>query len=168
MRRVNDHSMLLYGEGDDDEKFLKYLRKVYAPHKAGVTFGNAHGGDPLHLVNSIKKKVGFDDFRKKLALFDSDRGNVQPAQAQLHNVGVQSVVSHQRIEVELLLVHGGATESQIRRARDSSSDAKTIFKEVCNCDFSMKSLERSFPKELLDAKRDSSPWLDSLIEFIES
>jgi len=51
-------TLLIVGEGDSEEAFLKHLRELYCSDGAGVavTVRNAHGKGPEHVINHAAKQ----------------------------------------------------------------------------------------------------------------
>lgn len=72
--RVQKKTLLLVGEGYDDEAFLKYLKSILVPRNAGleVKIKNAKGKGAKHVIEWTIKQAAIADYDKVAALFDTD------------------------------------------------------------------------------------------------
>jgi hypothetical protein len=72
--RVQKKTLLLVGEGYDDEAFLKYLKSILVLRNAGleVKIKNAKGKGAKHVIEWTIKQAAIADYDKVAALFDTD------------------------------------------------------------------------------------------------
>lgn len=155
---------LAYGEGSDDEEFLRYIKRTYAQHKT-VKFDNGHGGSPTEVVATMLRRNDFSAYGSKIVLFDDDRPETKEAISNAKEKQILPVVSQQCIEYELLKIIG-ANKKALSRAKTSSQNAKKEFAKY-GCEHTQESYAKNFPKDQLDKTRKTNNWLNAIIEFFE-
>lgn len=80
-RRAAKTTMLVYGEGQAEEIFLKHLRKLYTRDSGvAITIKKGKGGTPEGVVKSaINYSGGFD---RKIVVIDNDKRKVEMEKAR--------------------------------------------------------------------------------------
>lgn len=162
--RATITTSLVYGEGSDDEEFLKYIKQTYTPRKT-VRFKNGHGGDPVQVVKTMLKCIDFSAYDKRMVLFDDDRLGAEEAICIARKECIFPVVSNQCLEYELLKILG-VNKAVLGRARMDSRSAKREFAN-CSCKHTQESYKTRFSKDKLDKARKTSQWLNDIIDFFE-
>lgn len=74
MKKEVRKTLLVVGEGDSEEAFLKHLRSLYCSGGRGpaVTVRNAHGKGPEHVIDHARRLAQQFDFDRYAALLDTD------------------------------------------------------------------------------------------------
>ena len=159
----------IWGEGDREVSFLKYLYSIYHVAERKVEIRNAHGGDPLAQIEQMVKYYKLRDYDEKYALFDLDRGeeSVGKARKLADKEGIACIESNRCFEMEMvrLMSNDGRL---LKRAAKSTAEAKKVFAEMCHLKHEDDGVEwgrwvgKEKPGELLGA----SEWLTLIIKVI--
>lgn len=74
-----EHSMVLvrktifaFGEGEDEETYLRYLRPHFSSRERGIRIDNAGGKGPNHILDKAIRVRGGDAFDHSFILADAD------------------------------------------------------------------------------------------------
>jgi len=152
-RRVAGRTLLVCGEGLNEEIFLKYLRSLYARDSGvGVTIRNGKGGNAVNIV--IGAANNFGDFDKRVVVLDNDRGDeeMRLAKEEATNRGIEMIENTPCLEAILLAILNGGK---------SYGNKQTSW---CKKQFQLKYMEKKkrtelseygkiFPKKLLDEQQ---------------
>jgi hypothetical protein len=67
-------TMLIVGEGRDEEAFLNHLKRLYVPRGCGltVTIKNARGKGALHVIDWTARQIANANYDAVAALLDTD------------------------------------------------------------------------------------------------
>ena len=67
-------TLLIVGEGDSEEAFLKHLRELYCSGGSGVavTVRNAHGKGPENVIDHAARQARIYSYDARAALLDTD------------------------------------------------------------------------------------------------
>jgi hypothetical protein len=130
--------LLLVGEGDSEEIFLRHLKAIYINRNCGVSviIKNARGKGASHVVDVAIRASHGAAFDKKVALLDTDEGWDTRTQAKAKKAKITVLPSVPCLEASLLLAHGrpteGLTSEQLKRefhaAFGSSATNLSIYK----------------------------------------
>lgn len=170
-RQVNYERDVIYGEGSDEVVFLKYLRSIYSKDSTNPRIGNGRGGTPKKIVQTMRDVPQLGAYNRRSVLFDSDRGEEKVNAAKMEagkRPPITPVIAEQCFEYEMLKIKG-VTGGILRKARQDSCIAKQEFARICDksTDGSVKSYPKAYPKNLLESKRRTNTWLDSVIGLFE-
>ena len=159
----------VWGEGDRDVSFLRYLYSLYHVHGRELKINNAHGGDPECQIRQMIKYYNTTAFDEKYALYDLDRGieSVTKARELAAPQGIVCVESDRCLETELIRIM--TTDAKLlKQAKKSSNDAKNALAKLChlkNVD-SEVDWKKWAPKGMLDMKCKESRWLKKILKII--
>ncbi len=157
----------MYGEGLEDEVFLKHLRSLYSRDSGvRVTIRNGKGGHPADVVINAANQPG--QFSQRIVMLDNDMSeadmNMARQEAEKRNIAL--IENKPCLEAILLAILNGGK---------SYADKKSPW---CKKEFESKYLdskkrtdireyEKLFPKAALDAVRSKVPELDKIISLME-
>ena len=73
--KVKLATLLIVGEGPEDEAFLKYMKRLYDRRDSGqrITINAATGGSPGDIIDEAIRRHRNTDFDRRYVLLDSDR-----------------------------------------------------------------------------------------------
>ena len=165
-RRVANRTLLIYGEGLDDETFLKYLRWLYSfGRNVQVTVRSGTGGSAVNVVIQAFREPG--DFDRKIVVLDNDKESQEMIQArqEAQRRSIELLENTPCIEAMLLAV----------LKNDASSGSKSS--KWCKTEFESKHIDEKkrtelaaylkvFPKTLLDSRRSKVKELNRLISLM--
>jgi len=120
-RRQAVKTLLLVGEGDSEEAFLRYLKAIYVSRNSGiaVTIKNAHGKGAGHVIGVATRAAHSAAFDKKVALLDTDQDWNARTQEQAKKAKVIVLASEPCLEASLLRIHQrpveGLTSEHLKR-----------------------------------------------------
>lgn len=157
----------IWGEGDREESFLKYLYRLYHVQDRRVVIRNAHGGDPVAQIRQMINHYTMYDFDEKYALFDLDRGeeSVMEARELATRNGIICIESDRCLETELVRVLTSDVK-MLKRASRSSDEAKKVFAELCH----LKHIDDGVEWERwikVGSSEQTTYWLCRLIRMIK-
>ncbi|MFH1533308.1 MAG: RloB domain-containing protein [Nitrospirota bacterium] len=165
-RRSAKTAMLVYGEGQSEEIFLKYLRKVYTRDSGvAVTIKRGKGGTPEGVVRSAINYSG--DFDRKIVIIDNDKSKteMENAREKARAHSIELIENTPCLEALLLSIL-------------QDIDFKSRSSAWCKREFEKKYIakkqrtethryEKLFPKNNLEKQRKRIIILDQLISVIE-
>lgn len=165
-KKKQKRTVLFFGEGADENAFLKYIRRLYA-HNASVkiTIRDGNGGSADMVVKKASNFTG--DFDHRIAMIDNDKPQKEMTAAR--KMAKESNID--LIECEPCLE--GLLLTIIEQRSVSSKTSKQCKREfekkhICEnkrCD--VDEYARVFPKDVLDDARKRIPELDRIIRFME-
>lgn len=159
----------IWGEGDREVIFLKYLYSIYHVAERKVEIRNAHGGDPLKQVEQMVKYYKSRDYDEKYALFDLDRGegSVGKARGLADKEGIACIESNRCFEMEVIRLICDDSKL-LKRAAKSTAEAKKVFAEMCHLKHEDDAVEwgRWIGKKRLGELLGASEWLGETIKVI--
>ncbi|HUV46849.1 MAG TPA: hypothetical protein VMW29_01825 [Candidatus Bathyarchaeia archaeon] len=165
-RRSASKTILIYGEGLDEETFLKHLRGIYSKNKnIAITIRKGKGGSVSNLVMDAYKSYGV--FNKKAVVLDNDRGVREMRKAR-------EEAKKKCIE---LYEHTPCLESVFLSIMTDGKSFKNKPSNWCKQEFKSKHLARKkrndlkeytklMPKKLLDKQITKIPELKKLISLM--
>jgi hypothetical protein len=157
-------TLLLVGEGDTEEAFLKYLRSRYCTNGQGVnaTVCNAHGKGPQHVVVSAIRQSRNADYDRVVVLMDTDIPWDAETLKQAESNDIVLVGSQPCVEGLLLDI----LEQPIPEASRACKDA--IQKKIPGVDLTeAKNYQTHFSYQVLESARRKIAELDNLLKYIE-
>jgi hypothetical protein len=166
--RKANKTALIYGEGLNEEIFLKYLKSLYA-HNSGIfiKIRRGKGGDPISLVVDTIKEPG--DFGLRVLVLDNDRGKniMSKALLKAEKAGIKVVQNTPCLEATLLSI---LKPSQNFMEKTSPWCKRKFENDYITGNNRADLLEyrRIFPEKMLEAQRASIPCLNTLISYIEN
>lgn len=164
-RRQASKTALLFGEGFDEEMFLKYLKNLYCYNSnIAISVKKGKGGNARSIIMDANRTPGA--FDRIIVVFDNDKPKAEMVEArqEAKNRGIELVENTPCLEYLLLMILK-------KRVGDKNSD-------WCKAEFEAKYIGKKkrgdfneyakiFPKKLLDSQRLSIPGLNRLISIME-
>lgn len=101
-------TLLVVGEGDSEEAFLKYLRELYCCDGKGVsvTVRNAHGKGPDHVIDHTIRQSRMYSYNVCAAFLDTDISWTAQLEKRAHQNKIAMVGSIPCFEGLLLAILG--------------------------------------------------------------
>lgn len=166
-KRAVLRTLLISGEGKNEEIFIKYLCALYARNSGvKITVQNGRGGSADYVVlDATKERATYD---KRVVIIDNDKGieemSLARELAKKHNIGL---LEHTPcLEAILLSVLYEKMLPQKKGSQWCKSKFETDYIAV-NKRNEKSAYERVFPKSLLDTARTRVKELDLLISLVE-
>lgn len=156
-------TLLIVGEGDSEEAFLKHLREIYCSGGAGVavTVRNAHGKGPENVIDHAARQAKIYSYDARAALLDTDILWTDKLKKEARKAKIDMVGSVPCFEGLLLSILG-------RRPADQCADCKKTIQQLIDVDLTERqSYAKHFPKAVLDAARLKIVELDQLLTAFE-
>lgn len=156
-------TLLIVGEGDSEEAFLKHLRDFYCSGGAGVaaTVRNAHGKGPENVIDHAASQARIASFDKQVALLDTDIPWTDKLKKEARKAKVDMIGSIPCFEGLLLAILGKQPAAQC-------ADCKKAISLLLGVDLTERqSYAEHFPKAVLDAARLKIVELDQLLTAFE-
>lgn len=156
-------TLLIVGEGDSEEAFLKYLRELYCSGGTGVsvTVRNAHGKGPENVINHAARQSRIYSYDKCVALLDTDIFWTDTLKKDARKAKIEMVGSSPCLEGLLLSILGGRPTVQ-------SAECKKAIQQLLNIDLTERtSYAKDFPKAVLELARAKIEELDRLLRYIQ-
>jgi hypothetical protein len=164
-RRQANKTLLFFGEGMNEEIFLKYLRGLYACNNdVAVTIKKGRGGDAENIVlDAIKVPGGFN---RRVVILDNDKpkNEIKKARQLAKKKKIRLLENTPCLEHLLLLILSSNEVSS------DSKKCKKIFEEKYISKSHRKEIyeyDKHFPKDLLEEKRKLIKLLDYIIRIME-
>jgi hypothetical protein len=163
-RRQARRTVLLVGEGDAEENFLRHLKALYVERHAGVavTIRNAHGKGAANVVDHARKQQRNADFDAVAALLDTDTDWNDATRKQARLGKVHPVPCSPCLEAMLLEIAGVAAHGQ------NSQQLKKTFARHFGCDAAQLdfSTRDEFTRARLDACHSRVAQLGVLVRLM--
>ncbi len=163
-KRKAKKTLLIFGEGFDEEIFLKYLRNIYSYNcNVAISIKKGKGGNPRNIVIDADKIPGAYD--KKLVILDDDKGKKEIMAARQESVNRQiSLIENKPcLEYLLLSILDDTTENKAENYK-RQFESQYISK---NNRGDLKEYAKLFPRRLLELKRKSISELNDIINIME-
>jgi len=139
VQRFAARTVLLVGEGDAEENFLRHLKSLYVSRSSGVavTIKNARGKGALHVVDYARRQRLNAAFDVTAALLDTDKdwsaATAKTAQqAKVHVLPCTPCLEAMLLSIKGIAVHGLNTDQLKKRFEqrfDTSASHMTLDKE---------------------------------------
>jgi len=156
-------TLLIVGEGDSEEAFLKHLRDLYCSGGAGVavTVRNAHGKGPENVIDHAARQARIYSYDARAALLDTDIPWTDKLKKDARKAKIDMVGSVPCFEGLLLSILG-------KRPADQCADCKKAIQQLIDVDLTERqAYAKHFPKAVLDAARLKLVELDRLLKAFE-
>lgn len=156
-------TLLIVGEGDSEEAFLKHLRSLYCSSGEGVvaTVRNAHGKGPENVIDFAKRQARIGEYRKLVALLDTDIPWTDALKKEARKARIVMIGSVPCFEGLLLSILG-------HRPAGQCAECKLSVKKMLGLDLTeTQQYSGRFSKSVLEAARMNLPELDRLLRFFE-
>lgn len=156
-------TLLIVGEGDSEEAFLKHLRDLYCSGGAGVavTVRNAHGKGPENVIDYASRQARTYSYDARTALLDTDIPWTDKLKKDARKAKIDMVGSIPCFEGLLLSILG-------RRPAEQCVDCKKAIQQLIDIDLTERqSYAKHFPRAVLDASRLKVVELDLLLKAFE-
>jgi len=165
-RRSASKTILIYGEGLDEETFLKHLRSIYSNNtNVAVTIRKGKGGSVLDLVIDAYKSYGA--FNKKVVVLDNDKGitEMRKAKTEAKKRRIELYENTPCLESILLsiLVNGKNFRNKSSKWCKQEFETKYLDRKRRN---ELKKYTKLMPKKLLDKQSNKIPELKRLISLM--
>lgn len=162
IRRSVSHTVLVVGEGADEQAFLKYIKSLYIIRGCGVglTIRNARGKGPDHIVDFTIRQKCNAEFDRVLVLLDTDLNMSDAVRRRARSHKIQVIGSTPCFEGLLLKILGEyvpATSRECKQRRGVELPEKLTLQEH---------FEGPFPKDLLDRRREDVPELAQILNSL--
>lgn len=164
-KRQASKTLLVFGEGFNEEIFLKYLRGLYSyKSNVAITVKKGKGGDAQNIVIDADKTLGSYD--RRIVILDNDKPKPEMLKARQE-------AKNRNIE---LIENTPCLEHLLVSILDKKPNGKAS--SWCKGEFEGKYLDKKkrgepneyvklFPKKLLDARRLKITELNKLILIME-
>lgn len=162
-KHVIRKTLLVVGEGDSEEAFLKHLRDLYCSGGSGVTVTvrNAHGKGPENVIDHTARQARMYSYDTRVALLDTDIPWTDKLKKEARKAKIEMVGSTPCFEGLLLSILG-------KRLPTLSSDCKKAIAQQLRIDLTERqSYAEYFSKVVLDVARETITELDQLLRFFE-
>lgn len=161
-------TILIVGEGDTEEAFLKYLRGLLCSRQAGntttsITIKNAYGKGPQHVVTQVIRHARIGDYDYKVAFLDTDIPWSTELKKQAKENSIILIGNTPCIEATFLNLLGKKTQG--KNSAQCKKDLKNLLKNV---DFTEKEEYSSWcTLKLLHNNRKNNSDLNRLLNVFE-
>jgi hypothetical protein len=158
-------TLLLVGEGNAEEYFLRHLKSIYVQRGSGVavTIKNAHGKGAFHVVDVAIRQALNADYDQRAALLDTDVGWDLRTQIKAKKNHVEVLPSDPCFEALLLQIHQrpvqGRTTAQLKQDF-------VVFFGTAASDSGL--FQRHFSAEMIAEARTRLPVLNRLLVLLET
>jgi len=162
--RVQKKTLLIVGEGLDEEAFLRYLKSKLVNRDAGlmVTIKNAKGKGAKHMIEWTIRQASIADYDNVAALFDTDTDWTQVVEALAKKKKVILLKSEPCFEAMLLRLLGITPDLNLK-------NLKAQFAPFVNCGASRReNYAKHFSPEMLAAKQHIEPTIERLLILLKS
>ena len=164
-KRQASKTLLVFGEGCDEEIFLKYLKGIYS-YKSNVAISvkKGKGGDAQNIVIDADKIPGAYD--RKVVILDNDKAKAEMAKArqEAKNRNIELIENTPCLEHLLISILDKKMNGKSSAWCKSEFESKYIDKKKRG---ELSEYTKLFPKKLLEAQRLKIPELNKLILIME-
>lgn len=166
-RRSANRTLLIYGEGLNEEIILKYLRGIYSYNKnVAITIKRGKGGTAYGLVIETDKTQGAFDAR--VAVLDNDKrpSEMQKAREEANSRNIK-LVEHtpclESVLLSIICIGQGFKEKSSAWCKEEFESKYLDKRERTE----FNELVKLFPKSLLEARRTKISELEKLLSIME-
>ena len=156
-------TVLVVGEGQAEEFFLRHLASIYVQRGSGVqvTIKNARGKGALHVVDVAIRQSRNADYDERAALLDTDVGWDQVTEKLARKGRIRVFPATPCLEALLLQIHQHRVENR------TTAQLKTAFVGEFGRAASDQSLyAQHFDNERLEEARKRLPLLQNLLSLL--
>lgn len=154
-------TLLIYGEGLDEKKFVEHLRGIYAKDSGvKVSIRRGKGGSPKDIIIQAAKEFG--EFDKRVVVVDTDRGaqEVSDAREEAQGKNIELIENSPCLEALLLSI--------LDNGKSFSSKTSKWCKKEFQSKYGSSNWGNIFTKKLLDERRKNIEKLNKLIGLISN
>lgn len=162
--RQQKQTLLLVGEGYDEEAFLKYLKSQLVGRDAGleVKIKNAKGKGAKHVIDWTIRQAKQADYDKVAALLDTDTDWTPAVQKKAKTENIIVLTSDPCFEAMLLRLIGVTPEIDTKKL-------KKQFEPYVNDDSTVpENYSVNFSHEMLKNKREMEITIDELLKLFKA
>lgn len=154
-------TLLIVGEGYNEQAFLKHLRPILAPRGCGltVTVKNACGKTAKHIIEWTIRQTANAAYDHVAVMLDTDTDWCEAIAKLANDNKITVLTSEPCFEALLLRVIGKPTNG------DAASLKKVFAKYVNNDAMRSENYSEHFDKQKLIAARLKEPSIDSLLKL---
>ncbi len=163
-QRQANRTLLIFGEGMNEEMFLKHLHKLYClDTNVAVRIKKGKGGDPVSIVLDADRVPG--RFDRRIVLLDNDKAKskIERARKTARDRGIELIENTPCLEYLFLSILDSAKDinsAECKKIFEAKYINKKKRRELCE-------YNKIFPKELLNKKRKTVKTLDYIIKIME-
>ena len=167
---VKTSSLLVCGEGPDDETVAKFVGMMFA-RRHSIKYENAGGGSPRDVALAAIKHEAFSVATHCVLLVDSDRGESDMGQLEAcikDYPKINVLIASPRLEnmlMDWLRTCGYKVPNNYRTL--NSGDSKVALKRVLG-DITIHNLSNKFNEDALINISANCDWLSQLIIFLKN
>lgn len=158
-------TVLVVGEGQAEEFFLRHLTSIYVQRGSGVrvTIKNARGKGALHVVDVAIRQSRNADYDERAALLDTDVGWDQTTEKMARKGRIRVFPAAPCLEALLLQIHQHRVENR------TTAQLKAAFAAEFGRDASDQALyAQHFNGALLEEARKRVPLLEDLLSLMQT
>ncbi|MCK5416036.1 RloB domain-containing protein [Candidatus Parcubacteria bacterium] len=164
-RRQANKTLLIFGEGMNEQMFLKHLKKLYCcDTNVAITVRKGRGGNSANIVIDASRVLG--EFDRRVVVLDNDKpkGEIEEARKIAGSKKIELIENTPCLEHLLLSILGSSKISN-----DSPECKKMFESEYINKRQRKEAYEYNnlFKKELLEEKRKTIKILDDILQIME-
>jgi len=161
-RRSVSHTVLLVGEGTTEQAFLRHIKSLYISRGCGVgiTIRNAHGKGPDHVVDYAIGQCRNAAYDRVVTLLDTDLPMSVAVRRRARSKKIHIIGSTPCVEGLLLKIldeHVPETSAECKQRCGGVLPERLTFPG---------DYMGSFPKDLLDGRRDMVTELAELLDCL--
>lgn len=162
--RAQKQTLLLVGEGHDEEAFLKYLKSQLVARESGleVKIKNAKGKGAKHVIDWTIRQAKNADYDKVTALLDTDQDWTPAVKKQAKSKRILVLESEPCFEAMLLRLHGVTPEI------DSKKLKKQFEPYVNGASGLPENYGARFHPDFLKSKRHLETTIDALLKLLNA
>ncbi|MBM4206767.1 MAG: RloB domain-containing protein [Gammaproteobacteria bacterium] len=162
--RPQKQTLLLVGEGYDEEAFLKYLKSQLVGREAGleVKIKNAKGKGAKHVIEWTIRQAKQAEYDVVAALFDTDTDWSAAVQKQAKAKKIVVLASEPCFEAMLLRLHGVTPEFDNKKLK------KQFEPYVNGAAAVLEHYAAYFNPDILKSKRHQEKTIDVLLKLLKA
>lgn len=164
-RRQANKTLLIFGEGMNEEVFSKHLRKLYCCNaNVAIAIKKGKGGNSANIVIDASRVPG--GFDRRVVVLDNDKPKreIEKARGIAKSKDIELIENTPCLEYLLLTILGS------KKISDISSECKKTFESNYISKRQRKEAykyENIFTKKLLEEKRKTVKILDDILQIME-
>lgn len=155
-------AVMIIGEGDTEEAFLKYLKALYCQRGQNriIRIFNANGYGPQGTLDKVRSILKIARYDVRVSLLDSDIELKPEEHKAVKSLKLQVIFSVPAIEATLLQIAGRVPPEQTNDCK--AQVARHLPGDPTTDEF----YQRHFPRQTLDGARARVAVLDQIIKAI--
>lgn len=164
-KRQASKTLLVFGEGFNEEMFLKHLRALYSyESNVAVSVKKGKGGDAQNIIIDADKILGHYD--RKIVVLDNDKPKVEmlKARKEAKNRNIELIENTPCLEYLLISILGKKVTKKTSAEYKSEFESKYLDKKKRG---EPNEYIKLFPKKLLEIQRLEMVTLNRLILIME-